>query len=353
MNQRKTSSVLNLKYTSLAKLLVGATKGKLTGCIKIKEHKAKPSFVIWYENGNIVGVTGIAPIIEKLEMYGFVSKRVIEIIKAENLIAPIGEKLRNVYQVHETEIQRLYDEQIEEIYIRLSLTEGAVTIAKVKHSTFPWQELTGLKVSGYQIVKNGLEQYFSSRYRDKVPERQRTINSGAVELDAVKFDKTYLRIISFCNTNATLISIAKKMELKLSEVQKKIYILNTLEIVELGISKDAAMELYRKFNPNAKAVQGRHISFNRQNNWKVPFISISGINLAILLLTVIGTFQDAELGLLDSLIRLRGTQKNRDIVIVTMDDQDIAQFPSYPVPDRYLAQVINNIAKANPTGHWA
>ncbi len=63
----------------------------------------------------------------------------------------------------------------------------------------------------------------------------------------------------------------------------------------------------------------------------------------------LGAWQGIELNILDRLINLRGTQANKDITLVTIDDQDINKFPTYPIADEYLAQVLQNIADANPS----
>ena len=351
MNQiKKTSSTLNLKNSPLAKLLIGASKGGITGYIKITQEDLNKPLRIWWLSGNIVGVTGIVSLISKLEVYQLVSPRIIPNIKAEKLVAPIGKKLTKVYELKPEAIERLFQEQIQEIINRIGAKEGEVKIVRLKDTKgFPFQELTGLNISGYELVKRALEENFTQRYLDKVPERERTIEAGITQLDRVKLEREYLEIIRFCNTNATLIQIAKKLEIPLQKLQKKVLILNTLELVKVGITKDAALELWQKFNPDSSSIKGRNISFNQKNSWQAPVATISLINLVIIALTWLGSFQSIELGLRDRWVRLRGTKQNQDITIVAMNDQDIAKFPSYPVADRYLAQVLNNIAKYQPS----
>lgn len=350
MSQKNTSSTLNLKNTSLGKLLVGASKSSITGYITIKQHEPNDyKLIIWFEKGDIIAVSGITPLIEKLEIYQIVSPRVIPTLRQEKLVEPIGKKLLKVYEVEETEIAKLFEAQIAEIENIIGDTTGEVKIVRLKDTkSFPWHEITGRRISGHQVAKTAIEKNFAQRYWDKVPERERTIETGPCELDKVQLERHYLDIIRFCNSNLTLAQISKKIDVQLKQVQRRVYILKLLEIVKISITKDAAQELWKKFNPQADRNRRKENNFSQEKNWQKPAISILIANLIIILLTWSGVFQLTELSILDRWIRLRGTKPNKDITLVLLDDRGIAQFPSYPIADRYLAQVLRNISKYDP-----
>lgn len=77
------------------------------------------------------------------------------------------------------------------------------------------------------------------------------------------------------------------------------------------------------------------------------------IGLVVILLVVAarisGGLQPLEWMAFDSLMRLRPVETIDDrILVIGIDDQDIQQLNTYPVPDQVLADLINTIARSNP-----
>ncbi|MGG6264541.1 CHASE2 domain-containing protein [Leptolyngbya sp. AN03gr2] len=79
----------------------------------------------------------------------------------------------------------------------------------------------------------------------------------------------------------------------------------------------------------------------------IPTVAI-GMTAPVLLLRVLGFLQGWELNLFDQFLRWRPLEsRDERITVVMIEESDLQQF-GYPIPDRVLAQAINNIKAQQP-----
>lgn len=78
----------------------------------------------------------------------------------------------------------------------------------------------------------------------------------------------------------------------------------------------------------------------------LPGVIVLGVIVAARLL---GLFQELELKMLDTLLRWRPAEPTDErILIIGIDEADIQQLGTYPVPDRILAELIQTLERHNP-----
>lgn len=84
-------------------------------------------------------------------------------------------------------------------------------------------------------------------------------------------------------------------------------------------------------------------------NWKrnlLPGLTVLGL---VILARILGLFQGLEWKTLDTLLRLRPAEpQDERILIVGLDEEDIQQIGTYPIPDGDLAQLLQTLNQAQP-----
>ena len=86
--------------------------------------------------------------------------------------------------------------------------------------------------------------------------------------------------------------------------------------------------------------------FLKERRIGLTSISVTG---GILALKMLGVFQSAELSALDQVMRLRPAEPTEDrIIIVGLNEDDIRNLQTFPIPDQVMAQVLNVIKQQNP-----
>ncbi len=341
------SSTINLKTITLAKVLAEIHKRQVSGLLKIRPVEGQPSIKMWCWENKVVAVTGIIRLVEKIEYYNWLTPSLIVALKNENLYEkPIGEKLIKVYEFKQEQIEQLFQEQIKELYNLFSLDTGIAEFKKISNSeVLPYWEMTGCNLKVSTIIEEGLKQN-CDRYLEELPETCLTINSTNSSIPNTELDSTDLLILKFANSNKTIKQIARELNIANLQLQQKIYFLQLMDIVEPVLPINRLLELTG--NKRLSSSDNSSIKFEYRENWKIPFIAIVILNLIIILLTDGGIFEGVEKSLLDRFFRLRGTTANQDITLVTIDDEDIENFPTYPIADEYLAQTIQNIQQHEP-----
>ena len=79
---------------------------------------------------------------------------------------------------------------------------------------------------------------------------------------------------------------------------------------------------------------------------RLPGLSVIGL---VFLARALGLFQGLELSTFDRLLRLRPSEpKDERILIVGIDESDIQQAGTYPIPDQQLSDLLQVLSDANP-----
>ncbi|MGF1989876.1 MAG: CHASE2 domain-containing protein [Nostoc sp. ZfuVER08] len=89
---------------------------------------------------------------------------------------------------------------------------------------------------------------------------------------------------------------------------------------------------------------------NSENQvWRVGLLPGISAILFVIVLRVVGSFQFLELAAYDTLMRLRPQEKiDERILIVGINENDIQQVKSYPIPDRDIASLLNKLKTYQP-----
>ncbi|MBL1198681.1 MAG: CHASE2 domain-containing protein [Nostoc sp. GBBB01] len=89
---------------------------------------------------------------------------------------------------------------------------------------------------------------------------------------------------------------------------------------------------------------------NSENQvWRVGLLPGISAILFVIVLRVVGSFQFLELAAYDTLMRLRPQEKiDERILIVGINENDIEQVKSYPIPDRDIASLLNKLKTYQP-----
>ncbi len=83
--------------------------------------------------------------------------------------------------------------------------------------------------------------------------------------------------------------------------------------------------------------------------WKGVLLIASSVSLGVILGNITGVFQFLEWASYDQFFRLRPPESVEDqIVIVTVDDDDINYLKDYPINDGIMAKILSNIQSQNP-----
>ena len=339
--------IFNLEDISLATILADINTKQLSGSLEIRKNNKESIITLWFSNNTITAVTGTISVLEKIQSYNWLNSQLIVALRNDNLQEKaIGEKLSKVYNLKPEQIKQLFQEQIKELYNLFSLDKGTVEFKENYNSAnLPYSEITGCDIKIATVISEGLKKNHQ-RYLDDFPETCLTINSTNQALDNIELDNIDLAVLQFANSNKTVKQIARELKIPILELQRTAYFLKLMDRVEFSLSTNRLLELKRN---NKSAISNNKITnFEYHQNWKTPLIAISCLNLLIIILTAGGFFVGAERGLLDRFFRWRGTTPNKNITIVTVNDQDIEKFPSYPIADEYLAQALQNIKKHKP-----
>lgn len=342
---------ISLEITSVIDMLKNLASTKFVGFIRIKESE-KPGAYIWIDNNQFLGVSGVSPnTIKKLRAYKIVdNKQLLENIERENknLIQPLGKKLKSVYNVSEQNLDRLFEEQIAEVYQRIGLTEGVINAKQCSRQDFHWSELTGRSISFSKLIVTCLEQNFANRYRSGLPTSEETITTTNKDNRISEVEHgNYRKILNLADKDLTIKQIAKRTNSSLVDIQKSIYILVTLGLVETSLTSEGILK-YSQLLFSKGQTSSKRIKISKKSNLIAPAVAIAIVNLLTVAGTILGIFSNIELFLLDRHFKLRGTEQNEDITLVTVDEKDIARIGKYPIPDRLMARVLDNLNQHGP-----
>ena len=156
------SSTINLKTISLVKVLAEIQTRQVSGLLKIIQAEHQPSIKVWCWENKIIAVTGIINLIEKIGYYNWLTPNLIIALQNENLYTkPIGDKLLNVYDFKQEQIEKLFKEQIKELYNLFLLDTGIAKFKKISNSeVLPYSEMTGCHIKLSTVILEGLKQNF-------------------------------------------------------------------------------------------------------------------------------------------------------------------------------------------------
>ena len=348
MNKNKGVWLQDVSFITVLKTI----ESSFVGCIGIKQD-TKPGFYIWIDEGKkVIAVTGeITRIIDKLELYGVIKNKIVlnEIYTKGAIGHPVGINLTKIYNVKPQIVKRLFDEQIEEIVDRITQTEGIVSkITLQNRNKLPWSEMTGETITIEKLIIISLEKNFKGRYLNDIPDSNSTIISTNVSSDIDGLDsKDYQEIVRLCDRNLSLRQIARQLEKPTLEIQKKVYILEQLNVVEQAIPEDKLFKYAKKILPKSNSTS--RIKIHQRTSWTVPIASMALINLFLIILSRLGAFSGVEMAILDRYFKMRGRSQNEDITLVTVAESDISALARYPIPDRVMTKALNNLLKHEPT----
>mgnify|MGYP001797447789 CR=1 FL=1 len=87
----------------------------------------------------------------------------------------------------------------------------------------------------------------------------------------------------------------------------------------------------------------------RIKNWQIsirPGLTLTGL---VILFRLLGLFQSAEWRMFDAFLRFRPAEPvDERVLIVTIEEPDIQEMKTYPVPDGELASLVKQLERDNP-----
>ena len=260
----------------------------------------------------------------------------------------IGSKLLNIYNFNTERLEQLFQEQIVEISKLFTLQDGTIFFKELTEGLIlPYAEMTDLKITVVSFVCQKLAHNID-RYQEYFPETYLTITSSlSSKVNHLSLDKDFTKILEYVDSNLTIKSITKKLNVSKLEAQRQVYTLQLLDIIDVNFPSNRFAELGSRSQKTTFTKE--LLDFDSSKHWRSPLVIFGSLNLLAIVLIILGFFEGFELNLLDRFFRLRGTKPNQDITLVTISDRDIEKFSTYPIADRYLAKAIENINQHQPT----